>query len=267
MTTARQILEHVIDILEAREANYDHPYDNFRRIADIDEVILGEELSTVDVALLNIGQKLGRLAWAKNEQGKDLTDHFYDIIGYIVCAMRCWEQEKEDLAVEQDSARRLKAEQDELLRLRADRKNTYRVIFKDGNLEFKQIDEPEEPEPKDPFKWKPFEWEPTPYESALRWPRYDWDWAMPRHTLKYNTAHEDWTAAGPKTDNPDPLTKHSAIDPNTHRVWAGISKFEPGAPKKTFADMLADLDKLMRGDKPEDKPDNGDTSSQAGALE
>lgn len=92
-TTSREILERVITVLEEREANYDHPHANFQRIADLDSVILGHTVTTVEVALLNIAQKIGRLVFALR-QGKDLTDHFIDIIGYTVCAYRCWEYTK-----------------------------------------------------------------------------------------------------------------------------------------------------------------------------
>lgn len=94
MTTSREILERVIIVLEEREANYDHPHDNFQRIADLDAVILGHSVTPVEVAMLSIAQKIGRLVWAMRN-GKDLSDHFIDIIGYAVCAYRCWEHTKE----------------------------------------------------------------------------------------------------------------------------------------------------------------------------
>jgi len=102
--TAAEILDQVKDVLANREGNYDAPRDNFQRIADIYRVIDVAPASPEKVALLNIGQKIGRLAYAlANEMDQD--DSWLDIIGYAVCGLRCAQERraesKEPVAVEE----------------------------------------------------------------------------------------------------------------------------------------------------------------------
>lgn len=86
--TAAQILDEVKAVLEEREANYDDPARNFKRIADIWTIQLegvlgeGQRVTPEKVAELMIGMKLAR------EMHQHKRDNYDDIIGYAVCGSR-----------------------------------------------------------------------------------------------------------------------------------------------------------------------------------
>ncbi len=86
--TAAQILDEVKTVLEEREANYDDPARNFKRIADIWTIQLegvladGQSITPEKVAELMIGMKLAR------EMHQHKRDNYDDIIGYAVCGSR-----------------------------------------------------------------------------------------------------------------------------------------------------------------------------------
>lgn len=86
--TAAQILDEVKTVLEEREANYDDPARNFKRIADIWTIQLegvlgeGQRVTPEKVAELMIGMKLAR------EMHSHKRDNYDDIIGYAVCGPR-----------------------------------------------------------------------------------------------------------------------------------------------------------------------------------
>ena len=86
--TAAQILDEVKTVLEEREANYDDPARNFKRIADIWTIQLecvlaeGQRITPEKVAELMIGMKLAR------EMHQHKRDNFDDIVGYAVCGSR-----------------------------------------------------------------------------------------------------------------------------------------------------------------------------------
>lgn len=85
MTTERQrVLEIATTLVHGeRNADYDEPADNFRRIADLWSVYLGTEIKPHDVAMLNILQKIARIMHSANK-----LDSWVDIAGYAACG---WE--------------------------------------------------------------------------------------------------------------------------------------------------------------------------------
>ena len=64
----------------ARNAAYDEPEDNFLRISMLWSAYLGQQIAPVDVAVLNILQKVGRLMHTP-----DHRDSWVDIAGYAAC--------------------------------------------------------------------------------------------------------------------------------------------------------------------------------------
>lgn len=62
----------------ARQANYDHPVRNFKRIAQIWSVILDKEITEEQVGLCMVGLKLAREVFKHNR------DNFVDMIGYAL---------------------------------------------------------------------------------------------------------------------------------------------------------------------------------------
>lgn len=89
--TAVEILDHMKDVLGAREGNYDHPAPNFQRIANYWNVLLVNKLAIAltasDVANMMILMKVAR------EQFRHGEDNLLDIIGYAVCGLRINEDE------------------------------------------------------------------------------------------------------------------------------------------------------------------------------
>jgi len=74
------ILEEAKELVYGdRMKDYDPPDINFERIAKIWSVILGQEISLRQVALLMIGLKLAR------ELGTSKRDNWVDMAGYVAC--------------------------------------------------------------------------------------------------------------------------------------------------------------------------------------
>jgi hypothetical protein len=97
--TAQEILEDLIGTLAGREGNYDHPYDNFNRIAEFEKGLHELQEGPEKVALRNICQKMGRLVhgiligdYTDPNIWKAVEDGWIDIAGYAICGLRITEE-------------------------------------------------------------------------------------------------------------------------------------------------------------------------------
>lgn len=77
----QKILEEAITIItKDRTTTHGNPEDNFAIIAKLWSVYLGREVSSKDVAVMNILQKVSRLLTSPNHR-----DNWIDIAGYAAC--------------------------------------------------------------------------------------------------------------------------------------------------------------------------------------
>src|SRR5690349_20172274 len=91
--SAAEILGTLIDTLEGREKNYDHPIDNFNRISRLTRVLDELPPSEEKEALHQILVKVARLINAlQTNQAQD--DSWIDIAGYAVCGLRCQQEHR-----------------------------------------------------------------------------------------------------------------------------------------------------------------------------
>lgn len=78
--TSKTVLDEAASVVSTeRQSDYDHPYSNFSRIADIWKVILKVPVTEEQVGLCMIGVKLAREAY------KHKHDNLVDICGYVRC--------------------------------------------------------------------------------------------------------------------------------------------------------------------------------------
>ncbi len=82
------ILSALIETLESREKNYDHPLRNFNRISLLTRVLDELPPSEEKEALHQILVKVARLINAL-QTGQPQDDSWIDIAGYAVCGLRC----------------------------------------------------------------------------------------------------------------------------------------------------------------------------------
>lgn len=76
----RELLEEAAKIVDNdRNEAYDHPFDNFTRIAKVWSGILDLEITPEQVGLCMVGVKLAREAF------KPKQDNIVDGIGYLLC--------------------------------------------------------------------------------------------------------------------------------------------------------------------------------------
>lgn len=95
--SAREILDQLIDTLEGREKNYDHPLDNFNRISRLTRVLDELPPSEEKEALHQILVKVARLINAlQTNQPQD--DSWIDIAGYAICGLRCSQEHRVGVA-------------------------------------------------------------------------------------------------------------------------------------------------------------------------
>lgn len=65
----------------ARQQDYGNPEDNFKKIGELWTAYTGHEYSPVDVAMMLLLMKVGRMT-----TGKGTADTYVDICGYAACA-------------------------------------------------------------------------------------------------------------------------------------------------------------------------------------
>jgi len=102
VTARKEFLAEVEScVCQARNESYDEAENNFARIADIANVMLGSKLNSpltpVDVALFSMCIKMGRLAFKPHH-----WDSWVDTAGYAACGAGIIKQMTEGL--EQDSS-------------------------------------------------------------------------------------------------------------------------------------------------------------------
>lgn len=75
----------------ARQQDYGNPEDNFKQIGKLWSAYTGHEYSPVDVSIMLMLMKVGRM-----KTGKGTTDTYVDICGYAACAGEIATEEKVD---------------------------------------------------------------------------------------------------------------------------------------------------------------------------
>ena len=73
------------NVCEDRNKQYGSPEDNFDKIAKYWSVYLGDEISSVDVAMMMCLFKMARITGSSYES----TDSFVDLAGYAACGLEC----------------------------------------------------------------------------------------------------------------------------------------------------------------------------------
>jgi len=81
------LIRLAIDLVNTdRQKDYDHPYDNFKRIARIWSAILGIEITPEQVALCMVGVKIARESHAPKD------DNIVDGVGYFLTLAKVKEE-------------------------------------------------------------------------------------------------------------------------------------------------------------------------------
>lgn len=81
------LIHLAIDLVNTdRQKDYDHPYENFSRIAMIWSAILGIEITPEQVALCMVGVKIARESHAPKD------DNIIDGVGYFLTLAKVKEQ-------------------------------------------------------------------------------------------------------------------------------------------------------------------------------
>lgn len=75
----------------ARQQDYGNPEDNFKQIGKLWSAYTGHEYSPVDVSIMLMLMKVGRI-----KTGKGTPDTYVDMCGYAACAGEIATTEKED---------------------------------------------------------------------------------------------------------------------------------------------------------------------------
>jgi hypothetical protein len=81
MTKTEELFANVIDTIHSRGANYGHPIEMHKRIAELWSAYLGYPIQPNEVAILMCLVKISRQA-----QNPGVADNYTDALGYIAIA-------------------------------------------------------------------------------------------------------------------------------------------------------------------------------------